>query len=129
MSRSPFEPLLLAARGTKRRRAVTIITIAALGYMIRYCPAEIWTHWYDILQILIGLTVLDLVQETINAPEPAAAPRALPAAGDCPLHPGYPSLDFRGRSCPVCRHFPPGGRHAPVPTEPPPGVPQGEDLT
>ncbi len=103
MTRSPFEPLLLAARGTRRRRAVIIITMAALGYMVRYCPQEIWNHWFEILQILIGLTVLDLVQETINVPDSSHAPRLLPTSVECPHHPGELAVDGRGRTCGFCR--------------------------
>lgn len=74
--------------GKKRTRAVTLITFLSLCYLVRYAPQEILSHWFEILELLLGLAVLDLVQESVNAhdsidPDPAITARLPPSD---PLH-------------------------------------------
>lgn len=60
----PLEPLLRAAKGGKRRRAVLIITFALVLYLARQAPEQLMAHLFEVLEILLIATLVDVVQES-----------------------------------------------------------------
>lgn len=82
-NQSPFEPLIRYSRGKKTKRAVWLVLIFLVAYFARYAPQELMNHMFEIVGIVLGLTIVDGIQEVANG-QPTEA-RVMPSRGTaCP---------------------------------------------
>jgi len=96
---NPIGELIEQLKKKKRSRALNCIALAAILYVARVAPEEIWKHWIEILGLLFWMFVVDYIQEAQSEPsaERGAVIALVPANQECQKCKWDPTKEGCGR--------------------------------